>query len=67
MGDKESKCPWCGKIGTPKKKTRITGGGEVTERICASCNQLLSAYSAKEGDFLPKIRVFENTTTGGDK
>ena len=67
MGDREIKCPWCGNVGTPKKKTRKTAGGEVTERICSSCNQILAAYSAQEGNFLPKVRVFENTIEGGNK
>lgn len=67
MADKEMKCPWCSTVGTPKLKITKKAGGDVAERICTKCNQVIAAYLSTEGNFLPKIRVFENNYTGGDK
>jgi hypothetical protein len=67
MADKEMKCPWCSSLGRPRLKITKRGGGDVAERICSKCNQVIAAYLATEGDFLPKIRVFENDYMEGDK
>ena len=60
MADKEIKCPWCSAVGTPQLKVTKRAGGDVAERICTKCNQVVAAYLATEGNFFPKIRVFEN-------
>jgi hypothetical protein len=67
MADKEAKCPWCGVVSIPKLKIIKRSGGDVRERICSECDQVIAAYLATEGNFFPKIRVFDNTSTGGDK
>ena len=67
MGDKEIKCPWCNGFGAPKLRIIKRAGGDVRERICSECNQVIAAYLATEGNFFPKIRVFENTSIGRDK
>ena len=67
MADKEMKCPWCGAVGNPKLKVTKKSGGDVAERICSKCDQVIAAYLATEGNFFPKIRVFENIYTGGNK
>ncbi len=60
MADKEIKCPWCGAVSTPQLKITKKAGGDVAERICTKCNQVVAAYLATEGNFFPKIRVFDN-------
>ena len=67
MADKETKCPWCGVLGNPKLRVVKRSGGDVAERICSKCDQVIAAYLATECNFFPKIRVFANIYTGGDQ
>jgi hypothetical protein len=67
MSDKKVKCPWCGVVSVPGFRITRRAGGDVREGFCSECNQIIAAYLATEGNFLPKIRVFENTSTGGNK
>ena len=60
---KEITCPWC----QEKTETRVSVSenqyGRVSERRCDKCDKVLAAYNADEGDFLPRIRVFENESS----
>jgi uncharacterized Zn finger protein len=60
MAEKKIKCPWCGIAEAPIKENKVHGG-KVVERRCGACGQVLAAYAADEGNFLPKIRVFKNS------
>jgi len=60
MAEKQVKCPWCTKTVTPKVERKKMSSGDVMERQCPECKKVLAAYLATEGNFFPKIRVFEN-------
>jgi len=34
--------------------------GNVRERRCSKCGKVLAAYLMEEGDFMPRIRKFQN-------
>ena len=58
---KEVTCPWCDQK-TPGKEQNIQNEyGAVVERRCTECGKILASYPAGEGDFMPKIRVFEHS------
>ena len=57
---KEVKCPWCDERTSGKVKKFTNDYGTVVERRCTSCGKMLASYLEGEGDFMPKIRVFEN-------
>jgi phage FluMu protein Com len=57
----EIKCPWCGEVvPAPAVKVRRYKNdyGNVIERRCPKCSNVLAAYLDVEGDFLPRIRTF---------
>ena len=56
--EKEVKCPWCGELGNPQITVVSKALGNVIERRCTKCGQVLAAYLEQEGEFLPKIRTF---------
>ncbi|MBK5100773.1 MAG: hypothetical protein JJE15_07255 [Desulfobacteraceae bacterium] len=63
MGEKKQKarkCPWCGEAGEPQIKVMKKTYGEVMERRCSSCGKVLAAYLEGEGNFLPKMRSYQN-------
>jgi len=60
MAEKQVKCPWCNATVTPQVNQKRTSGGDIVERQCPECGQVLAAYLASEGNFFPEIRVFEN-------
>jgi len=60
MAKKEVKCPWCGSVVSPKVVDKKQGDVAIKESLCPDCNKVLAAYAANEGDFMPRIRVFEN-------
>jgi len=51
----QTKCPWCEKTGEPVTKTMPNDFGEVLERSCPQCGQVISAYLKGE-TLLDKIR-----------
>ncbi len=53
-------CPWCEEKTVPKIAMVEKENGDVRERRCANCGQVLSAYLAEEGDFMSGIRKFQN-------
>jgi len=57
---KEVTCPWCEKTTREKVNKFKNDYGTVIERRCAECDKILASYLEGEGDFMPKIRVFEN-------
>ena len=58
--EKKVKCPWCSES-TEGKVNRIKSDyANVVERRCTRCEKILASYLEGEGDFLPKIRVFDN-------
>lgn len=67
MNEKQVKCPWCKAQMTPKVNRKSQETGAVVERWCSECGKILAAYLESEGNFFSKIRVFENTLTGGNK
>jgi ribosomal protein S27AE len=63
MNDKKEKlrkCPWCGEASGTKEKLLKKTYGEVRERRCPNCGKILAAYLADEGQFLPKMRSYQN-------
>jgi len=60
MADKEIKCPWCGTQNVPEMIISKKQKADIVERKCLQCGRTLAAYRKGEGDFFPKIRVFEN-------
>jgi len=50
-----TKCPWCEKTDDPLVNVRPSEFGEVRERTCQQCGQVISAYLKGE-TFLDKIR-----------
>lgn len=56
--EKEVKCPWCGENVTPEVRLLSNQYGDVRERRCPKCNNVLAAYLEQEGDFLKKMRTF---------
>ena len=57
---KQRKCPWCGEIADAKEKLIKKTYGEVRERRCVNCGKVLAAYLSDEGQFLPKMRSYQN-------
>ena len=57
---KQRKCPWCGEIADVKEKLIKKTHGEVRERRCVNCGKVLAAYLSDEGQFLPKMRSYQN-------
>ena len=57
---KEVKCPWCDKPTEGEVKKKNNDYGSFVERRCTACGKILSSYREGEGDFMPKIRVFES-------
>lgn len=57
---KEIKCPWCDEITKGEVKKFDNDYGTVMERRCTACGKIIASYMDGEGDFMPKIRVFEN-------
>jgi hypothetical protein len=53
-------CPWCEEKMTPKMRILEKANGKVSERRCANCGKVLAAYLIEEGDFMSRIRKFEN-------
>lgn len=56
----ENKCPWCGETLVPASNVLAKSYGKVRERRCAHCGKVLAAYLMEEGDFMNRIRKFEN-------
>jgi len=67
MSDKEVKCPWCGAVGVPTSLITQKEPGDVVQRYCGACKQIIASYLLSAGNFFPKIRVFENKYVGGDE
>lgn len=59
--EKETLCPWCEKKTIPKVTLLNQENGEVRERRCAACGKVLAAYLLEEGDFMSRIRKFQNS------
>ena len=53
-------CPWCEEKTKPVEKISDKENGQVREKRCEKCNKILAAYLVDEGDFLSRIRKFEN-------
>jgi phage FluMu protein Com len=61
MSDKKVKCPWCETVDVPVQVSNIQSGvNTIVERRCELCGKIIASYVLGEGDFLPKIRVFES-------
>ncbi len=58
--EKEVICPWCGEQTLPKMNILKKTHGNVRERRCSKCGKVLAAYLMEEGDFMPRIRKFQN-------
>lgn len=57
--EKEVRCPWCGEVVVPEVHLLHKKYGDVRERKCPKCNKVLAAYLEQAGNFLPKIRTFQ--------
>ena len=53
-------CPWCGTEMVPEKSILKRENGNVRERRCTHCKKVLAAYLVEEGDFMSRIRKFQN-------
>ena len=63
MNDKKQKprkCPWCEETTDVKEVILKKTHGEIRERRCGNCGKVLAAYLADEGQFLPKMRSYQN-------
>ena len=58
--EKARKCPWCGEETVAKVNHLKKTYGAITERRCSNCGKVLAAYLADEGQFLPKMRSYQN-------
>lgn len=56
--EKEVKCPWCGEKVIPEVNLWCKQYGEVRERKCPQCGNILAAYLEQEGEFLKTMRTF---------
>ena len=56
--DKEVRCPWCGEMTLPKVSHSKNDYGDVIERRCSKCGNVLAVYLEQEGDFLTTMRTF---------
>lgn len=56
--EKEVKCPWCGEKVIPEVNLWRKQYGEVRERKCPRCGNILAAYLEQEGEFLKTMRTF---------
>ena len=53
-------CPWCEAKTVPKISSLKKENGKVRERRCSHCGKVLAAYLMEEGDFMNRIRKFQN-------
>jgi len=58
--EKEAVCPWCGGETVPRMEILEKEHGKVRERRCGLCGKVLAAYLLEEGDFMNRIRKFQN-------
>lgn len=56
--EKEVKCPWCGEQVVPMVNLWRNEYGDVRERKCPKCSNILAAYFEQEGEFLKTMRTF---------
>ena len=55
---RDKKCPWCAKTVKAEVKRFANDYGNVIERNCTECGNVLAAYLEEEGEFLSKMRSF---------
>ena len=58
--ENESRCPWCGEALVLAGHVLGKPYGKVRERRCTHCGKVLAAYLMEEGDFMSRIRKFQN-------
>lgn len=57
--EKQVKCPWCGSLVTPVACVSTRQYGDVKERKCPECNQVIAAYLDEPRVVLEKVRPFQ--------
>lgn len=63
---KEKICAWCEEVVVePVVNHKKNDYGNVVERRCPKCSNVMAAYSEEEGDFLPNIRVYKDEEVKG--
>ena len=56
---KARKCPWCGEEVSESKVSILKKTyGDVRERRCPNCGEVLAAYLEQEGEFMKKMRSY---------
>jgi uncharacterized Zn finger protein len=58
--EEEVSCPWCEKKIAPSVAVLKKEHGKVRERRCTHCGKVLAAYLVEAGDFMDRIRKFQN-------
>jgi len=57
--EKQVNCPWCSELVTPVVNVSAKEHGNVKERKCPKCNQVLAAYLDEPGLVLETVRTYQ--------
>ena len=60
MAKTETECPWCQQSVTPAVNLSRSQYGEIAERKCPKCGNILATYLSEQGKMLEKVRSFQN-------